>query len=129
MQTVAQAGPTSKVRLWGGWIISALAGLFLTFGGITKVLKMAPVVEASARLGLSMTLTVRIGVLVLILAALYVVPSTSILGAILLTGFLAARSRFSCALEARSSAKHYSLYISPCLSGEGFSCAMAGFVR
>jgi hypothetical protein len=88
MKTVAQAATTSKARLWGGWIISSVVVLFLVFDGITKVLKVAPVVEASARLGLPISLTVRIGILVLILAALYVVPSTSILGAILLTGFL-----------------------------------------
>jgi hypothetical protein len=88
MKAVGQEAPVSKKSLWGGWIISAMVVLFLLFDGITKVLKVAPVVEASARLGLPMSLTVRIGILVLILAALYVVPSTSILGAILLTGFL-----------------------------------------
>ena len=88
MRTVSQAVPLSKKRLWGGWILSSVVVLFLLFDGITKVLMVAPVVEASARLGLPLSLTVRIGVLVLILAALYLIPSTSILGAILLTGFL-----------------------------------------
>ena len=88
MKTAAQAAPSSKARLRGGWIISIMVVLFLLFDGITKVLQVAPVVEASARLGLPISLTVRIGILVLILAALYVIPNASMLGAILLTGFL-----------------------------------------
>ena len=83
-----QTGPFSKKRLWAGRIISALAILFLLFDAITKLMKVAPVLEASARLGYPASLAVGIGSLLLACVVVYAVPGTSILGAILLTGYL-----------------------------------------
>jgi DoxX-like family len=78
----------SKTSLWAGRIISALVALFLVFDGVTKVMKVAPVMEASKRLGFPAGLIVAIGTLLLACTAIYVIPRTSILGAILLTGYL-----------------------------------------
>jgi hypothetical protein len=83
-----QTAPFSKKRLWAGRIISALAILFLLFDAITKLMKVAPVLEASARLGYPASLTVGIGSLLLACVVVYAIPGTSILGAILLTGYL-----------------------------------------
>ncbi len=83
-----QTGPFSKKRLWAGRIISALAVLFLLFDAITKLMKVAPVLEASARLGYPASLAVGIGSLLLACVVVYAIPGTSILGAILLTGYL-----------------------------------------
>jgi hypothetical protein len=80
--------PASAKSLWTGRVISALMVLFLIFDGVTKVLKLAPVQEASARLGYARSLTVWIGITVLACTVIYVIPRTSILGAILLTGYL-----------------------------------------
>lgn len=80
--------PASAKSLWTGRVISALMVLFLIFDGVTKVLKLAPVQEASARLGYAQNLTVWIGITVLACTVIYVIPRTSILGAILLTGYL-----------------------------------------
>jgi hypothetical protein len=80
--------PFSKKRLWAGRIISALAILFLLFDAIAKLMKVAPVLEASARLGYPASLVVGIGSLLLACVAVYAIPRTSILGAILLTGYL-----------------------------------------
>jgi len=77
-----------KGMLWTGRILSALVVLFLIFDGVTKAMKVRMVTEAMAPLGLPMSLTVPIGVILLACTALYVIPSTSILGAILLTGYL-----------------------------------------
>jgi hypothetical protein len=74
--------------LWGGRIMSGLAVLFLIFDGVTKVLQVAPVLEAMAQLSIPESLTVGIGILVLVCTAVYVIPATSVLGAVLLTGFL-----------------------------------------
>jgi DMSO/TMAO reductase YedYZ heme-binding membrane subunit len=82
------ANQTSKKSLWSGHIISGLVVLFLVFDGVTKVLKVAPVMEASARLGFPAALIVGIGATLLACTAVYVIPRTSILGAILLTGYL-----------------------------------------
>jgi hypothetical protein len=69
-------------------IISALAILFLLFDAIAKLMKVPPVLEASARLGYAASLVVVIGCLLLACVAVYAIPRTSFLGAILLTGYL-----------------------------------------
>ncbi|HEX4489119.1 MAG TPA: DoxX family protein [Terriglobales bacterium] len=74
--------------LWAGRTISALMVLFLLFDGVIHVLKIAPVVKAFAELGLPLSISVPIGVVELICVVLYVVPLTSVLGAVLLTGYL-----------------------------------------
>src|SRR5260370_34264537 len=84
----AHSSPLSKKRLWAGRIISALAILFLLFDAIAKLMKVAPVLEASARLGYPASLVVGIGSLLLACVAVYAIPRTSILGVILLTVYL-----------------------------------------
>jgi hypothetical protein len=88
MQSVAQTAPASKSTSWTGRILSALAVLFLLFDGVIKLTKIAPVAESFARLGYPASIAVGIGILELACVAAYVIPRTSILGAILLTGFL-----------------------------------------
>jgi hypothetical protein len=78
----------SKTSLWAGRIISALVVLFLIFDGVTKVMKVPAVMEATARIGFPANLIPGIGILLLACTAVYVIPRTSILGAILLTGYL-----------------------------------------
>jgi len=78
----------SKKGLWTGRVITALVVLFLVFDGVTKVMKVPAIIEASARLGFSANLIVAIGVTLLVCTAIYVIPRTSVLGAILLTGYL-----------------------------------------
>lgn len=78
----------SKGRLWGGRIISVLPGLFLILDGAMKLLKPAPVVEATVRLGYAENVIVPIGIVLLVCTVLYLVPKTSVLGAILLTAYL-----------------------------------------
>jgi DoxX-like protein len=62
--------------------------LFLVFDSVMKFVKPAVVVEASAHLGLPDSLIVYIGITLLACTALYAIPRTSVLGAILLTGYL-----------------------------------------
>jgi hypothetical protein len=71
-----------------GWIVSVLVILFLVFDGVTKILKIAPVLEACARLGLTANMAFGIGIVVLACTALYALPQTAVLGAILLTALL-----------------------------------------
>jgi hypothetical protein len=88
MPSRTRAGSVSKGRLWAGRIISALVVLFLLFDGITKLMKVRPVLEASAQLGYPVSTIVAIGIIALVCTAVYVIPRTSVLGAILLTGYL-----------------------------------------
>lgn len=88
MQPSTQAAPISKRRLWTGRTLSGLAVLFLVFDAIVKFTKIAPVVDAFAQLGYPIGLAPTIGSIALICVILYVIPRTSVLGAILLTGYL-----------------------------------------
>jgi hypothetical protein len=85
---LTQAAPVSAARLWAGRIISALMVLFLVFDGVTKLMKVPQVLEAQARLGYPANHAFGIGITVLACTLVYVIPRTSILGAILLTGYL-----------------------------------------
>ncbi|HSP97870.1 MAG TPA: DoxX family protein, partial [Candidatus Dormibacteraeota bacterium] len=60
----------------------------LVFDGGTKILRVAPVLEACERLGLTVDMVVGIGAVLLVCTALYAIPPTAVLGAILLTAFL-----------------------------------------
>ena len=88
LRTTMRTAPVSTARPWIGRIIGALAVLFLLLDGVTKVLQLAPVVEASAQLGFSAGTTFGLGVLLLACLALYLLPRTAPLGAALLTGYL-----------------------------------------
>jgi hypothetical protein len=87
MQSPHQSTTTSRSR-WTGRVLSALAVAFLTWDAIIKLLVLAPVAEAFARLGYSVSLAVAIGLLELTCVAIYVIPRTALIGAVLLTGFL-----------------------------------------
>jgi uncharacterized membrane protein YphA (DoxX/SURF4 family) len=87
MQSATQTAPVSKKKLWAGRIISALPVLLL-FSGAMKLMKPAPVVQAFAHLGYPESLALSIGILELACTVVYVIPRTSVLGAILLTAFL-----------------------------------------
>jgi hypothetical protein len=78
----------TKKAAWAGRIISSLAVAFLLFDGIIKLMNAAPVVEAQSQLGIPQDLTLTIGILELASVLIYVLPQSSILGAILLTGYL-----------------------------------------
>jgi hypothetical protein len=78
----------SKKRIRVGQALSGLATLFLVFDSVIKLLHTTPVVEAFAQLGYPDHLALGIGVLELLCLAVYLLPRTAVVGAILLTGFL-----------------------------------------
>jgi hypothetical protein len=78
----------SKTPLWIGRGLSGLAVLFLLFDGIGKVLKIAPVMEACAPLQVPEWVIPGLGVVLILSTLVYAIPPTSILGAIVLTGYL-----------------------------------------
>ena len=93
MLTITQAANTppatvSSAALWAGGIVTVLVLAFLVFDGVAKILKIAPVMKASEQLGLSPEATVGIGIVLLVCSAIYAVPQTAVLGAILLTAHL-----------------------------------------
>lgn len=78
----------SKTTTRAGQIISALIVLFLLFDAMIHIIKPAQVVQSFQQLGFPIGTAVVIGVLELACIVLYVVPRTSVLGAILLTAYL-----------------------------------------
>lgn len=79
--------PSTKI-LWTGRILSGAMALFLLMDGIMHLTTIPAVVEASNRIGLPMSLAVTLGIVELVCLAVYVYPRTSVLGTILLTGYL-----------------------------------------
>ena len=71
-----------------GRACSGLAVLFLVFDTTLKVLRLGPAVEGTAALGYPASSVQLIGLIELVSLGLYVVPRTSVLGALLLTGYL-----------------------------------------
>lgn len=80
--------PGSRTRQRAGTILAGLAILFLLFDSVGKLIPIAPALDGAAQLGYP-EFTVRpIGIILLVCIIAYAVPSTSVLGAILLTGYL-----------------------------------------
>ena len=71
-----------------GWALTALSALFLIFDGVIKFTGIPAVTESFERLGYPVELAMIIGGLELACLAVYLVPRTSIPGAVLMTGFL-----------------------------------------
>ena len=88
MQAETATATVSKKMLWAGRILSALPALFLLGDGVGKLIKPAPVVEATVRLGYSESVIVPLGIVLLVCTVVYLIPRTAVLGAILLTGYL-----------------------------------------
>jgi len=79
---------TTSTMARTGAVVSLLAGAFLLFDAVIHILAIDPVVESFRSLGFAESVALPIGLLELALVALYAVPRTSVLGAVLLTGYL-----------------------------------------
>jgi len=90
LQSGTQTASVSKKTLWAGRIVSALPVVMLIFSGVLKLTKPAGsgVVEEFGRLGYTETVILGIGILELACTVVYAIPRASVLGAILLTGYL-----------------------------------------
>src|SRR5512143_1222425 len=86
-QSIAQGIPPSKSALWTGHVLSGIVVLFMLFDATIHLLRIPPVVDAFAQLGLPLSLAVTLGVVELVCILAYIAPRTSVLGAILLTGY------------------------------------------
>ena len=77
-----------KKMLWSGRILSALSIVFMLFDAVGHLVKPAAVADAFNRLNFPLGLSVPLGIMALVCVIVYAIPRTSILGAILLTGYL-----------------------------------------
>jgi hypothetical protein len=87
-QSGASSVAASKKMLWIGRIISAIPVLLLLLSAVMKIIKAAPVVQGFPRYGYPESQIVMLGVLELLSCIVYVIPSTAVLGAILMTAYL-----------------------------------------
>jgi DoxX-like family len=88
METGAPSSAGSTKMLWAGRIISGLVVLFMILDGTLHLMKPSPVITAFAQLGYPIRLAATLGIIDLVCVLVYAIPRTSILGAILLTGYL-----------------------------------------
>ena len=87
LDTIHATRSTTNHR-WAARIITGIPVLFLAFDVAIKMIQPPAVAEASAKLGLPIELSIPIGLVLLGCLALYLVPRTAPLGAVLLTGYL-----------------------------------------
>jgi len=98
MQTIVQhnpfAGTVPKIHanstraLWIGRLISGLAVAFLIFDSVGKLLALPVVIAGTKQVGYPPDIVFSLGATLLLCVLAYVVPRTSVLGAVLLTGYL-----------------------------------------
>lgn len=74
--------------IWTGRVMSGLVVLFMLMDGVMKLVKPKPVVDATVQLEFPEHSIAGLGIALLICTVFYAIPRTSILGAVLLTGYL-----------------------------------------
>lgn len=80
---------TGKAMLWAGRVVTALAALVFVSSGIMKLSSPPDMVKQFTEdYGFPANTLVPIGIVELVCVALYVVPRTTVLGAVLLTAYL-----------------------------------------
>ncbi|HUS19884.1 MAG TPA: DoxX family protein [Terriglobales bacterium] len=89
MDSVGRSGtPISKARFWTGAVLSAIPVLMLLLSAGMKLMKVPAAVEGMPHFGYPANLLTPLGIVEAGCTLLYVIPQTSVLGAILLTGYL-----------------------------------------
>jgi hypothetical protein len=87
MAAATQGASSSNKTVWAGRVISGLIVLFMLFDATVKLLKLPAAIEGTIRLGYPASLVPPIGIVALGCVVLYAIPRTTVLGAILLTGY------------------------------------------
>ncbi len=98
---------------WAALAMRAVAALFLLFDGVIHVARPQPVIDAFAQMGFPLSASLGIGLTELLWTALYVMPRTSLLGAVLLTGHLGG----AVAAHLRAADAPFPTYVFPALLG------------
>ena len=96
--TARDGGKRSRV----GRALSAVAVAFLLFDSVGKVLEVAPVVAGTMQLGYPEGVVRALGVILLLCVVVHLIPRASVLGAVLLTGYLGGAVAPTCGSATRS---------------------------
>lgn len=86
--TLNEAAPLGRRSILTGRVLSAIAVLFLIMDASGKLLSLPQAVEGTTQLGYSPSVLLPLGILQVVLLALYLIPRTSVLGALLWVGYL-----------------------------------------
>jgi hypothetical protein len=79
---------TPKAMKWTGFVLSGLVIAFMAMDITMKLMQLPIVAETGATLGWGPDTGVPLGITLLVCTVLYAMPQTSVLGAVLLTGYL-----------------------------------------
>jgi hypothetical protein len=74
--------------VWTGRVITVLVSLLFLFSAAMKFMGGAEVKEGMTHLGLSESMIIPLGILEAACTVIYLIPATSVLGAILLAGYI-----------------------------------------
>ena len=81
------ASASGKI-VWVGRVISILVSLLFAMSALMKLKGRTEVIQGMAHLGLPESLIVPLAILEISCVVIYAIPATSVLGAILLTGYI-----------------------------------------
>jgi hypothetical protein len=84
----APGATRSNAARWAGRIMTGIVVAFLAFDTTIHLLLVNAVVEGSAALGLTPGHMFTIGIIEVVCLALYLIPRTAVIGAVLWTGYL-----------------------------------------
>ncbi len=88
MNSALVAPRPSSTSLWAGRIITALVVAFMIFDLVGKLLVIQPVIDAQTHLGFPVELSMTLGLIEIVCLVLFVIPPTTLIGALLLTAYL-----------------------------------------
>jgi hypothetical protein len=77
-----------NARLWTGRVVTGLVTLFLGFDLAIKLLQLPVALRGTQELGYPTSVVFGLGLVLLGCLVLHLIPRTSLLGAVLLTGYL-----------------------------------------
>lgn len=86
--TTSPIAPVSKTSLWAGRVLSGLAIALFVVTGLFSLLKPAVAAQGFAHYGYPNGALLPVALVEIACAMVYAIPRTSVLGAILLTGYL-----------------------------------------
>jgi hypothetical protein len=79
---------SSTKIVWVGWVLSVLASLLFLFSAFIKFKGGPELDQGMAHLGLPAAMVLPLAILELTCVVIYLIPATSVLGAILLAGYV-----------------------------------------
>jgi hypothetical protein len=78
----------SRAQVWTGRVLTGLISAFLLLDALGKLLMLAPVVEASRKVGFAEATIFPLGVVLFVSTLLHLLRRTQLVGAVLLTAYL-----------------------------------------